>query len=113
VRQTEALGDTGEVVVVKRSRRRGPDRERAVALEAVLSNAPELGIAGALEVFGKALTPTEARLVESLSDEEVSQLIALRTKLAPLGTGGSLMKDANNNNNNNDGDDEDWEEDLA
>jgi hypothetical protein len=107
------LATQGEVVVVKRSRRGGSDRERAVALEAVLSSAPELGIAGALEVFGNSLTPTEAQLVKSLSDEEVSQLIALRNKLAPLGTGASLMKDANNNNNNNGPDEDDSDEDLV
>jgi hypothetical protein len=93
--------------------RRGSDRERAVALEAVLSSAPELGIAGALETFGSALTPTEAQLVESLSDEEVSQLIALRTKLAPLGSGVWMMRDDNNNNNNNGPEDDDSDEDLV
>jgi hypothetical protein len=70
--------------------------ERAVALEAVLANAPEVGIETALDRFGGALTPTERKLVSSLSVEEIGSLNRIETKLSAV-----QARRANNNNNNN------------
>ena len=69
--------------------------DRATAIEAILDNAPTMGVEAALRRFGTSLTATERELVSSLSSEEFDQLGRVRTKLGPL------ARRANNNNNNN------------
>jgi len=70
--------------------------DRAVALEAVLSHAPDMGIDRALEQFGGSLTATERKLVSSLTRDELQALQAVEGKLAAV-----QARKANNNNNNN------------
>ena len=71
--------------------------ERSVALEAVLTNASEIGMETALDRFGSALTPTEKQLVSSLSTEEIVSLNRIETKLSAV----QARRPTNNNNNNN------------
>jgi hypothetical protein len=68
-------------------------RERSLALEAVLSNAPTLGVQEAVERFGAALTPTERQLISSLSQEELAAFVSTRAKLGGIG-----FRLPNNNN---------------
>jgi hypothetical protein len=69
--------------------------DRVTAIEAVLDNAPSIGVEEALRRFGTSLTKTEQGLMSSLSAEEFERLGELRNKLGPL------ARRANNNNNNN------------
>ena len=58
-------------------------QERAIALEAVLNHAPDIGIEQALEQFGSSLTDTEKQVLRTLTPEE---LAALKSILSKIGT---------------------------
>ena len=70
------------------------ERERSLALDAVLSHGAELGVDAALERFGAAMTPTEKELVRSLSQDDLKSLHSIRGRLGGLGR---LASDNNNN----------------
>jgi len=69
------------------------EQERADALDAVLVQAPDIGIEAALEQFGQALSQVERDLVRSLTREELETLRKVEGKL------GSRRKGRVNNNN--------------
>jgi uncharacterized protein YaaR (DUF327 family) len=54
---------------------------RAVALEAILNNAADIGIEDALSRFGSALTDTEKELLKTLTPEELTSLKSILSKL--------------------------------
>lgn len=54
---------------------------RAVALEAVLNNAADIGIEDALSRFGSALTDTEKEILKTLTPEELASLKSILSKL--------------------------------
>ncbi|MBW4546056.1 MAG: hypothetical protein KME25_16645 [Symplocastrum torsivum CPER-KK1] len=54
---------------------------RAVALEAVLNNAADIGIEDALSRFGSALTDTEKEILRTLTPEELASLKSILSKL--------------------------------
>ncbi|MBD1805468.1 hypothetical protein H6F98_08405 [Microcoleus sp. FACHB-SPT15] len=54
---------------------------RAVALEAVLNNAADIGIEDALSRFGAALTDTEKEILKTLTPEELASLKSILSKL--------------------------------
>jgi uncharacterized protein YaaR (DUF327 family) len=56
-------------------------QERAVALEAILNNAADIGIEDALTRFGSALTDTEKELLKTLTPEELASLKSIMSKL--------------------------------
>lgn len=87
--------NTVEDTIRASSRETRFENERSLALEAVLNNAPELGVKEALKRFGGPLTVTERELVSGLSKAELTGLKVARGKLGSLG---SLAKDNNNNN---------------
>ncbi len=49
-------------------------QERAVALEAILTHAPDIGLEQALDSFGSALTDTEKEVLKTLTSEEITTL---------------------------------------
>lgn len=71
--------------------------ERSLAIEAVLSNAPSMGLQASLEKFGLGLTSVEKGLIESLTQEELNALKEIEGKISPL----MARRGGNNNNNNN------------
>lgn len=56
-------------------------QERAMAIEAILNNAAEMGIEEALSRFGSALTTTEKELLTTLTTEELASLKSMLSKL--------------------------------
>jgi hypothetical protein len=56
-------------------------QERAMAIEAILNNAAEMGIEEALSRFGSALTTTEKELLKTLTTEELASLKSIMSKL--------------------------------
>jgi hypothetical protein len=60
------------------------ERERKLAVEAILSQAPSIGIEKALELYGEALLPTEHKILASLTKEDLEALQRLRGKLGDL-----------------------------
>jgi len=60
------------------------ERERRLAIEAILSQAATLGVAKALETYGDPLLPTEHKLLASLTKQDVEDLQRLRAKLGAL-----------------------------
>ncbi|GAA2273524.1 hypothetical protein GCM10010368_48700 [Streptomyces roseiscleroticus] len=73
------------------------ERERALAMEAVLTNAAELGVETAVQRFGGALTQTERQLLITLTPDELTAFNATRQKLGGLAQ--LRARDDNNNNN--------------
>jgi hypothetical protein len=57
------------------------EQERARALDAVLAQAPDIGVDEALARFGQALSQTEQELVRSLTQEELTTLRSVESKL--------------------------------
>jgi hypothetical protein len=57
------------------------EQERARALDAVLAQAPDIGVEDALARFGQALSQTEQELVRSLTPEELKSLRSVEHKL--------------------------------
>jgi hypothetical protein len=57
------------------------EQERARALDAVLAQAPDIGVDEALARFGQALSQTEQELVRSLTLEELTTLRSVENKL--------------------------------
>jgi hypothetical protein len=60
------------------------ERERKLAIEAILSQAPIIGMDKALATFGDPLLPTEHKLLAALSNKDVEDLHRLRSKLGDL-----------------------------
>jgi hypothetical protein len=60
------------------------ERDRALALEAVIAHAPELGIEEALKKFGDSLLPTEIKLLRTLTPEELKALKSIKAKVGDL-----------------------------
>lgn len=60
------------------------ERDRALALEAVISHAPDMGIDKALKKFGDSLLPTEHKLLQTLTKEELVVLKSVKSKLGNL-----------------------------
>jgi hypothetical protein len=56
-------------------------QERAMAIEAILNNAAEIGIEEALSRSGSALTTTEKELLTTLTTEELASLKSMLSKL--------------------------------
>lgn len=56
-------------------------QERAMAIEAILNNAAEIGIEEALSRSGSALTTTEKELLTTLTTEELASLKSIMSKL--------------------------------
>jgi hypothetical protein len=57
------------------------EQERADALDAVLAQAPDIGIDEALARFGQALSAIDQELVRSLTREELAALRSIEGKL--------------------------------
>jgi hypothetical protein len=57
------------------------EQERARALEAVLAQAPDIGVDEALTRFGRALSPIDQELVRSLTPDELASLRSIKSKL--------------------------------
>jgi hypothetical protein len=57
------------------------EQERADALDAVLAQAPDIGVDAALDRFGQALSPVDQELVRSLTREELAALRSIEGKL--------------------------------
>ncbi len=72
--------------------------DRSLALDAVLSNAADMGVENALQRFGDPLTDTEKAIAGSLSKDDA---IALKQISSKLGSLSPFARAANNNNNNN------------
>ena len=68
--------DPNEVVQAARQQ-----QERAMAIEAILNNAAEIGIEEALSRFGSTLTTTEKELLKTLTTEELASLKSIMSKL--------------------------------
>lgn len=68
--------DPNEVINAARQQ-----QERAMAIEAILNNASEIGIEEALSRFGSTLTTTEKELLKTLTTEELSSLKSIMSKL--------------------------------
>ncbi|MEP0885782.1 hypothetical protein NDI49_30090 [Trichocoleus sp. ST-U3] len=62
-------------------RRAREQQDRAVALEAILNNAADIGIEDALTRFGAALTDTEKEILKTLTPEELASLKSILSKL--------------------------------
>jgi hypothetical protein len=71
--------------------------ERSLAIAAILSNAPTMGLEASVKKFGASLTSVDRELIGSLTPEELGALKEIEGKISPLRTGTM----ANNNNNNN------------
>ncbi len=56
-------------------------QERAMAIEAILNNAAEMGIEEALSRSGSALTTTEKELLTTLTTEALASLKSIMSKL--------------------------------
>ncbi len=63
------------------------ERDRALALEAVLTHAPDLGMEDALKKYGESLLPTEHKLLLTLTKEELTALKSIRAKVGNLFAG--------------------------
>jgi hypothetical protein len=63
------------------------ERDRALALEAVLTHAPDIGMEEALKQFGDSLLPTEHKLLSTLTKEELKALKSIRAKVGNLFAG--------------------------
>jgi hypothetical protein len=57
------------------------EQERARALEAVLAQAPDIGVDEALTRFGQGLSPIDQELVRSLTQDELKSLRSIKSKL--------------------------------
>ncbi len=68
--------DPNEVVRAVREQ-----QARALAIEAILNNAPTLGIEEAIQRFGSDLTDTEKELLKTLTPEELTSLKSILSKL--------------------------------
>jgi hypothetical protein len=62
-------------------RQAAKEQERAQALDAVLAQAPDIGVDEALARFGQALSAIDQELVRSLTPEEVAALRSVESKL--------------------------------
>jgi hypothetical protein len=72
------MADIDPNEVVKAARQQ---QERAMAIEAILNNAAEIGIEEALSRFGSTLTTTEKELLKTLTTEELASLKSIMSKL--------------------------------
>lgn len=60
------------------------ERDRVLALEAVMAHAPDMGIDAALKAYGDLLLPTEHKLLQTLTKVELAALKSIRAKVGNL-----------------------------
>ncbi len=71
------------------------ERDRALALEAVIAHAPEIGIEAALKQFGEPLLPTEVKLLATITPDEWKALKSIKAKVGDLFGGKGVVININ------------------
>jgi hypothetical protein len=75
------MSDAAEDLLRQAASAAAKEQERAHALDAVLAQAPDIGVEEALTRFGQALPPIDQELVRSLTPEELASLRSVESKL--------------------------------